>query len=279
MVERTITKVGNGFRPLLIESFDSLNDFYDTAAANAGAYVRNEMRDNDTARKVRDGNLNGMPEALEIAEQAVQSSVELRNAASFTNSYDVAGNSVDVGRFVSGDPECMTFNPMRITKTVTRVVTLVSMADSNGGGDWATRGAMATALGMALHRMGMATEMWADNYGSSSSGNQYQRILVKSTADTLDPARLLFAFGDYDMLTTLAFGCFDGYERMGAAYAPFDAGFGGQGSRGSSRDRTEQLESLYPEGTIFITGQLDSPGPVGMRNAITAELRKLGLLD
>jgi hypothetical protein len=261
---------------LLIETFGSIQEFADTAVE--GYEPLYTTMDSKTLEMVAHGWSEHAPMALDIAESAVTSSVDLCEASAFAPVWDVTGAEVDVARYLSGEPECMIDFPLQATVKAGKVITLVSSADSNWGSDWLSRGILATALGLALARLGYATEMWADNYGISSSGRtQYQRILIKSTADEIDPARMMFAFGHKNMLTQLAFGCFDGYRNMGPAYAPWYRSYG-QGTRGSAEVRTAELEALYPEGTIFLTGQLTNATPESAKAAVEQELRNLGLL-
>lgn len=259
--------------PHIIETFDSLNEFYSEAMR-----VRNEHNTYISSRTevaVRDGiNHKKVPSILDIVSEAIKISPELREIFAFTPSFDVAGDYVDVGRFVEGEPECMVAHPMQVTNAVSPVITLVSSADSNIGGDWETRGIIATALGMAISRLGYNTEMWADNYGYCGSSYQYQRIRVKSTADEINPARLMFGFGDDRMLTELAFGNFDGMTKN-----DFPQFSRWERTHGSAMPRCEAIEALYPPGTIFITGQLSGGAtPAQMAQAITSQLRNAGLL-
>jgi hypothetical protein len=260
---------------LLVETFGSLKEFYDVA-------VDTHDPESTTPDTMYDMVTRGWPDQvpmlLDIAESAVQSSVRLHDAIAFTPVWDVSGATVDVARFLSGEPECMIDFPLRQTVTAGRVITLVSSADCNMGSDWLSRGIMATGLGMALHRMGYATEMWTDNYGLSPLADQYQRVMVKSTSDEIDPARLMFAFGHSGMLDPLAFSVFDGWKRLGSAYAKWAKGFSDDG-RGSAEKRTPKLEALYPEGTIFLTGKLSCGTSETAKTAIEGELRKLGLID
>jgi hypothetical protein len=259
---------------LLVETFTSLQEFCDVAAESA--HISDSTRE-----MVRNGWALYLPVALEIAESVVVTSLKLHEASAFVPAWDVSGAEVDVARYLSGEPECMIDFPLRQTVTAGRVITLVSSADANAGSDWLSRGILATALGLALARMGYATEMWADNYGYSHGTNrceQYQRILIKSTSDEIDPARLMFAFGNNEMLVELAFGVFDSYKKLGPDYGRWHRGFGNS-DRGGATPRTAELEALYPEGTIFLTGQLSGATAETAKAAVEAELHKLGLID
>lgn len=274
-MEREIRNDDHGGR-VLVETFNSVREFYDTAIASHIA--GNTSFPSYVHEYVKNGLCKDLPMALDIAESAVSDSVRLHEAAAFLPAWDVTGAEVDVARYLSGEPENMIDFPLTAAIQAGRVITLVSCADANSGSDWRSRGILATALGLALARMGYATEMWADNYGMDYAGhNQYQRILVKSTSDEIDPARLMYAFGHSSMLSSLAFGCFDGYRNLGPEFAPWYRSYSNYG-RGSAEPRTAELEALYPEGTIFITGQLTGATADTARAAVERELEKLGLL-
>jgi hypothetical protein len=262
---------------MLAETFWSVREFYDQAVADHDP--GRTTIPGEVLKLVEQGWHEHAPAALDIAESAVSSSVRLMEASAFTPAWDVTGAEVDVARYLSGEPECMIDFPLTAAVKAGKVITLVSSADSNSGSDWLSRGILATSLGLALARLGYATEMWADNYGVDHGGtaaSQYQRILVKSTADEVDPSRLMFAFGRSEMLNPLAFGVFDGYRkenRLAAWYRAFGR------ARGSAEPRPQAAMELYPEGTVFLTGQLTNATPETAGIAVEAELRGLGLID
>lgn len=259
--------------PHIIETFESLNEFY--AEAKRLHNPNETLIRPRTEAMARDGiHHDKVPSILEIVSEAILASNELKDVFTFSPMFDVAGDYVDVGRFVEGEPECMVSHPLQVRSAVSPVITLVSSADSNVGGDWETRGIIATALGMAISRLGYATEMWADNYGIGGSTRQYQRIKVKGTSDELNPARLMYGFGHSSMLTQLAFGCYDGFTKVGFPEFRY-----WQLSRGTAADRNSKIEALYPEGTIFLTGDLSAGAtPAQMAQAVTAQLRLGGLI-
>lgn len=260
---------------LVVETFWSLEEFYEGAVR--GAIPGNTRISPDTGKKVREGLTRKLPTVLDIAEQAVQASTEVKELAAYVPELDVCGDVIDMGRYLTGEPECMISSPLRTTVKAGRVITLVSTADGNAGGDWLARGIMATALALALAKLGYETEMWADNYGTSTV-NQYQRILIKGTADEIDPARLMFGFGDPVMLHELAFGNFDAWGKMGEQYSEFYRRYSVRG-RGAAEYRNEFIESMYPEGTVFLSGYLGAgASPLMHAKAVEDQLRGLGIL-
>lgn len=277
-----------------------LCDTYDSIAEYAEISQRDRHPENTPIRPatlalVRDGWNVDIPEALNVASTAVEQAPRLMESANFAAHWDVTGCEVDVGAYLAGTPECMIDYPVQQTVSFGRVVTIVSSMDANAGlgnGGYQARGRAATALAMAVSRLGYSVELWADNFGGDLwlsraemppemydryckrvTAEVYQRMLVKGPNDSLDPAHVMYAFGHRSMLNELAFGTFDGFPGVwGATHAYGNA-------RGCAwDDRPEWVRGLYPEGAIFITGMAHSLDAEGMSAYVMGELRKLGLL-
>lgn len=271
----------NPARPVLFDTYWSVQDFADKAQSDHNP-ERTIIRPK-TLASVRDGDDSELPDILSIAEASVNAAPKLMESANFTASWDVTGAEVDVGAYLQGTPECMIDYPVKQSVSYGRVVTLVSSSDANcgmGDGGYRERGMVATALGMALVRLGYNVEMWCDIWGGDdhkpnrSDCEIYQRVLVKSANDTLDPAHLMFAFGNQAVLTQLAFGTFDGFPS-----GIFRRTHSGSGNRGCAWDERADwvTRDVYPEGTIFITGAPN--GDVdSMTEFVMNELSKAGLL-
>src|SRR5260221_137698 len=124
--------------------------------------------------------------------------------------YDVSGDSVDIGRYLAGEPECMMDWPLQPTSAAGRVITLCASICYSGSIDAEViirRGQVITALALALSRLGHNVEMWAD-ISAMQVGRGAQsrfRILVKGADDTLDPARIMYAYAHPTMLRRLGF--------------------------------------------------------------------------
>jgi hypothetical protein len=278
-MEREILRDGME-RPVLFDTYWSIREFADKAIADRNPHAT-PIRPS-TLDRVRDGDDSDLPAVLDIAEAAVNAAPKLTESANFAASWDVTGAEVDVGSFLAGTPECMIDYPVMQSVSYGRVVTLVSSSDANcgmGDGGYRERGMVATALGMALVRLGYNVEMWCDIWGGDYSTPKYseceiyQRMLVKSASDTLDPAHLMFAFGNRAMLTQLAFGTFDGFP-SGVFHRTHS-----RESRGCAWDERSEwvTRDVYPEGTIFITGAPNGD-VASMTEFVMNELRKAGLL-
>lgn len=264
---------------VLFETYHSIAEYAQLAVAN---HHPDTPISQHTLNLVRDGWSEDIAQTLEVASSAVEASYELAEHANFAPHWDVTGAEVDVARYLSGEPECMIDFPVQETLSFGRTVTLVSSMDANcgmDGGGYLERGRVAVALSLALSRLGYSVELWADNFGADSPyptnarAVVYQRMLVKGTNDTLDPAHLMYAFGHRTMLTELAFGTFDAFPAIwGATHSG--------GPRGCAWDeRPEFVKDVYPAGTIYITGVPDGlDNAQAMAKYVMNEIRQLGLL-
>lgn len=147
--------------------------------------------------------------ALDVAESAVQlSEAQVPSYRADTMVYDVTGDSVDIGRYLSGEPECMIDFPLQPTSVVGRIITLVIPVTFSGSvtdETYQDRGRVVTAFALALSRLGHACEIWIDRRNCAHSGKRETRIrtLVKGADDTLDPSRIMFALAHADVLRGL----------------------------------------------------------------------------
>lgn len=179
--------------------------------------------------------------ALQIAESAVQLMDRNQETLQPVMRYDVAGGVVDVGRYLSGEPECMIDYPLQPVSTSGKVVTLVASVSYSGSVKADTiirRGEVITALALALSQMGHNSELWADISSNNGSVTTRFRVLVKGAGDAIDPARILFAFAHPAMLRKLGFAMIDN--------CPGD--FKGMSTWSTPIPPREDL----PEGTIYL---------------------------
>lgn len=156
-----------------------------------------------------------LTETLAIAEEAVAIAEQMHETQSFVPTFDVSGEEPDIDRFLSGEPENMVDYPMSITSKYGRVVTLVSagcVSSAIDPEDYIRRGQVLAALAIALERLGHSTELWLDIGYHSGDKSYHSRILVKGSADAVDPAVIMLAYAHPGTLRRLGFGDCDGTE-------------------------------------------------------------------
>lgn len=167
------------------------------------------------------------------------------DAIGFTSTYDVCGSEVDMGRFLSGEPECMIESqPIKIARKG-RAVRIVVNASARADTPAATikaRGAAVLALVDILSRLQHPLEVWsaeATNPGGRGGTKVPERLVhlvkVQDAAQPVDLARIMFALAHPAMLRQCFFRvCEREPATTRAAY-----GFQGSGSYG-------RPESLRP---------------------------------
>lgn len=191
---------------------------------------------------------------LALAESAVQTADQEHMMDTFNPVWDVTGAEVDVARYLSGEPECMIDFPLARTSKSGRVITLVVSGVVSGSIEAETiqrRGQVIVALAMALNQLGHACEIWLDmslkeSFARGKASLAYQRIMVKSASDELDPAQIMFALAHPAMLRVIGFGTWDGFP------GKWQAAFSEAAARGIPYRRDDAAMAAFPEGTIFL---------------------------
>lgn len=156
----------------------------------------------------REGWREGMRQATPIAKHALQTLEAESSKDSFEAEWGMAGSEVDVGRFLTGVPECMIeYSPVKVSN-VGKVVTLVSSCSISASINPASvikRGAAIVGLAMALEESQHSVEIWIDhtidNYGRPFSA----RVLIKGAQDSIDPAILAYWLSNPSVLREMMF--------------------------------------------------------------------------
>ena len=204
---------------------------------------------NDALRLAKYGWQEQMTAALDLAASAVKLAEQEHMVDTFNPVWDVTGAEVDVSRYLQGEPECMIDFPLAKTSKSGRVITLVSSGTFSGSIRPETiikRGQLIVALALALNTLGHAVEIWADQCSSKSGLNCYQRVLVKSANDELDPAALMFGLAHPAMQRVLGFAVKDNLP------GKFRTAFNEAHGRGTPASRPADVVAQFPEGTIFL---------------------------
>jgi len=232
---------------------------------------------NDALKLARFGWEDKLQTALDIAESALDYTVREHEIDSFVSTYDYAGCEVDVARYLTGVPENMIDYPLQATSKLGRVITLCGSIAASGAmdpEDLIRRGQVITAFAMALTRLGHACELWidctisADWNRAAGATRGVTRVLVKGTNDTIDPARILFAYAHPGSLRSLGFAVTHAYPEK------FSSALGIGGIYGYPADPIEDL----PEGTIYLPSVLTGKTKPDAHEELKDLLRQAGLL-
>ena len=258
--------------------FDSLDAFVDAAEANVPADIRDNKVWQETVRLARLGWQDELANVEEMTAHMVDTVERDTNSTHFDTVYGVDGCDVDIDRYLTGEPENMIAYPLADISRAGRVITMAVSVTYSGGASKETvrmRGHVMTAAAIALDRLGLNTEIWADRTIRTSAGPGRcgrpaisQRIMVKGANDTLDPARILYATAHNTMLHHLCF-----------KHARYATEWGKHNNQESGCP--QDPEPFLPDGALYLptfnTGRGDNEGNAVA--ALKAVLRMAGAID
>lgn len=274
-MDETISDDGQALR-CVYYSLDELADAAERRAGKTGEFSEmlhwRKANLPQAARLARTGWEEMLPEALAIAESAVDTVEKEHEIQVFTPTWDVTGAEVDVARYLSGEPENMIDYPMAEISKHGKVITLcasISYSGSVQAEDIERRGQVLCALALLLSRLGYASELWISMTAESRRGQVAEcKVMVKSPNDTLDPSRVMFAYAHPAVLRTLMFAWQDGMpsDWKQALRVP--------GNRGIPGAPIQDL----PEGTIYLPEVRTARGAPDAAKDLKALLVKIGLI-
>jgi len=208
-------------------------------------------------REAIDMATKGLPtfgiEGLNLAQERIERiSADLVDQH-FKPVYDVAGASVDVGRFLSGEPECMVDYFMEDTMRTERIVTVATglcVSASISKETIKQRGYKLMALCEAIDRTGLQSEMWADYSIEQSSSGYSLRIAVrlKAPGEMFDPGMFMYALSHPSSLRALAFNAWN-IGSPGGWRRPLSIGHG----YGTPMNTAKKMDD-YPPSTVYVPG-------------------------
>ena len=202
--------VGQGAH--VVRVWDSFADYVETArqTVNYGSEHRNGQS-SFHAEKNWYGT-ETFEEALALAENgydevrphvdALVSKMEAKIAPSlqpaFTSYFDVSGGSVDVGRYMDGEPECMIETRLIEIAKPGRVITLLVSGGYLGSAsteDILARGAAIVGLCDSLQRMAHETEIWMEksSQGGVTDATLTHLVKLKNAGEPFNIDVLMYA--------------------------------------------------------------------------------------
>lgn len=195
--------------------------------------------------------------------------------------YDVAGASVNVGRYLAGDPRCMA-RRTRVTRTapapVVRIVIDGTASASVDPDKIVARGIAVVALVAAVELLGKSCELW---WAESTSSYNYvasaNAVRIKAADEPIDVDDLLFATAHPSMLRRFGFALWNlvgGDDAKKLTLAPF----GGYGN--PRKLNAEQWSEVIGRDVAIVFGGMthgeDFSDPMGH---VRRHLAGLHLLD
>lgn len=151
-----------------------------------------------------------LPEADRLAERVEQTVAADLFQTTFASRYDVAGAEVDMGRFLSGEPECMIEStPIRVSRhgRAVRIAVPCNVSSRVTPEQVLARGAAVMALVDILARAQHPLEVWSviPTMGEKRDARTSYAVLVQEANQPLDPGRLMYALAHPSMQRRLSF--------------------------------------------------------------------------
>jgi hypothetical protein len=272
------------------KTYESLSDFASHASemlAKHGGPLSSwttqasAFNNNTSFTDAEDLALNGwdkhLDDVLRIAEEAIELCETRHQIIKPEMRYDVTGDSVDIGRYLAGEPECMMDYPLVPVSAVGKVITLcasVCYSAAVTADQMLARGQVITALALALTQVGHQVELWADMSSRCAAGDSLHRrvlisrtrVLVKGAHDLLEPSKIAFAYAHPAMLRQLLLAVEDDVST--------DPEFRGFGSWAPPCSPEQDL----PDGTIYLPELKASESQPEAAEMLRQYLSQLGLL-
>jgi len=199
-----------------IDEFDSLGEALRYAKANTNRRSSDARRDEswygspdlDTAVQMGFDGWHDIRPKVEELFSRMEEQINMAIGDVFEMRYDYGGDSVDIDRFLMGDPECMLEYDVVPAGRMGRVVrVLVNGAASCGvsAEKIQQRGALAVALVDVLNKLGVGVELWLESATEYDNKYHSQLIKVHSSEERLDVNNLMFAMAHPSMLRRVGF--------------------------------------------------------------------------
>jgi hypothetical protein len=204
------------------EIFDSFGEFIRKAKSNTAPQSSNQRdfgdgdegwsqsRDlQDATNKASEGWHDIRPE-VDIVLDVLEERLAERLSSLYVNEFAMSGSSVDMGRFVTGEPECMVEWAPMPEESMGRVVKILVSGTASSmisAEDIKRRGIAILALIDSLHKMGVGIELWWESPIKGSSDKRTYSTVVKmhDSSEPMDIDSIMFAMAHPSMLRRLVF--------------------------------------------------------------------------
>lgn len=220
------------------EIFDSLGEFSALAKSNQSP----ESSNGSDAKWY--GNTHSLTEACNLASNGwseirpevdailvqLQDRLAEKFSTMYVTEYATSGAGVDMGRFVTGEPECMVEFMPQNQASMGRVVKILVAGTASSdikADDIKRRGTAVLALVDTIHKMGVGIELWWEStIKGSDSGTHSTVVKLHDSSDALDIDSVMFSLAHPAMLRRLTFSVQEQSEAKKAQNATMGQGYG-----------------------------------------------------
>ena len=215
-------------RNIWLDQFDSLNEALVYAQKNTDRRSSDQERDSkwagtadlDSAVKLGVDGWHDIRPDVDAMFSKMEEQINMALGDVFETRFDYGGDSVDIDRFMMGDPECMidyVTTPAGRMGRVVRVLVNGSASASVSAERIMQRGVLATALVDVLAKLGVGVEVWLESATDDGGKSKHSQLIkLHSSEERLDIDNLMYAMAHPSMLRRIGFSIL---ERTGWANA------------------------------------------------------------
>lgn len=154
----------------------------------------------------------------------LEASIAMVLDESYSIRFDYSGDSVDMGRYMSGDPECMmdyVTEPQARMGRVIKIMVNVANSARITPKQIMDRGVVVVALLDVLNKLGVGVELWTEmaiSDGGVDSGKRFSQLVkIHDSSEMLDVDSTMFAIAHPSMLRRIGFGSIEQGNRKDLA--------------------------------------------------------------
>ena len=213
--------IKTGSQRLVVDHFESLGDYVRHAKSNPEKFSsavdgRKEWSGTSSLDEACDLALHGWDEKRpDVDKLFAQLEADIASAMDepFTTYYAHSGDSVDMGRYMSGDPECMmdyVTEPQARMGRVIKVMVNVANSARITPKQIMDRGVVVVALLDVLNKLGVGVELWTEMAIADKhvdEGKRFSQLVkIHDSSEMLDVDSTMFAIAHPSMLRRIGFG-------------------------------------------------------------------------
>lgn len=200
-----------------LEVFESLGEFAKLATQNSKPLASNKPEQNNWSKTenlvdactLASNGWNEIRPEVDAVLVNLEDRLAEKFAALYVTEYATSGASVDMGRFVTGEPECMIEFAPTPKESMGRVVKIIVAGVASSGvdsEDIKRRGIAVLALVDTIHKMGVGIELWWEScIEGYTQGTHSTVVKLHDSSEPLDIDSVMFSLAHPSMLRRLVF--------------------------------------------------------------------------
>lgn len=203
-----------------LEVFSSLGEMVDYASTQIGIGKTSDRQDDDRTKWAGSASLqdaiqhahrgyNEIRPKVESIMDIMEERLAERFGDRYVTEYAVTGGAIDMGKFVTGEPECMLEWRSEPAASMGRVVKVVVAGTVSASVDKELiikRGVAVCALLDTLHKLGVGVELWWDSTVNGEDSKRHTTaVKLHDSSEPLDIDNIMWAVAHPSMLRRVVF--------------------------------------------------------------------------